>query len=72
MRLFKMLMNRRRKFKTWFNGKYIHGEYKISLFNIFSKYIMFDILNMNYYWSYHRGLGFDKIYNIEYLLKGGK
>ena len=72
MKLFKMLMNRKRKFKTWLDGEYVHGEYKISLFDIFSEYIMFDIFNMNYYWSYHKGLGFDKVYDIEYLLKGGK
>jgi len=67
-----MLMNRKRKFKTWLNDGYIYGEYKISLFDIFSEYIMFDILNMNYYWSYHKGLGFDKVYDLKYLLEGGK
>ena len=72
MKLFKMLMNRKRKFKTWLDGEYVHGEYKISLFDIFSEYIMFDIFNMKYYWSYQKGLGFDKVYDIEYLLKGGK
>ena len=71
MKLFKMLMNRKRKFKTWLDGEYIYGEYKVSVFDTVSKYIMWDILNMNYYLA-HKGLGFHKVYNLEYLLKVGK
>jgi len=69
MRLFKMLMNRRRKFKVWFDGEYIHDEYTISVFNTVSEYIMFHVLNMNYYWTYDDGMNFSKVYDIDYILK---
>jgi len=82
MRLFEMLMNRERKFKTWvsdddydgerikeyYDGYYIHGEYKISLFDIFSEYIMWDILNMDYYLTHNEGLSFRKVYRLSDLL----
>jgi hypothetical protein len=63
-----MLMNRQRKFKTWVDGEYIHGEYNVSVFDIVSEYIMFHVFNMNYYWSYAKGLGFMKVYDLEYLM----
>lgn len=69
MKLFKMLMNRRRKFKTWFDGEYIHDEYTISAFDTFSQYIMFDVLNMNYYWAYNSMLRFYKVSDLEYLME---
>ena len=69
MNLFKMLMNRKRKFKTWIDGEYYHGEYTISVFDTVSKYIMFHVLNMNYYWTYDDGMNFSKVYDIDYILK---
>ena len=69
MELFKMLMNRKRRFKTWIDGEYYHGEYIISVFDTVSKYIMFHVLSMNYYWSYDNGINFYKVYDIDYLMK---
>jgi hypothetical protein len=62
-------MNRKREFRTWFDGEYIYGEYKLSVLNIVSEYIMFHVLNMNYCWAYTRGFGFTKVYDIDYLMK---
>jgi len=69
MRLFKMIMNRRRKFKVWFDGEYINGSYKVPVLDIISRYIMIELLNMDYYWV--RGwssYGWSKIHTIESLL----
>ena len=66
-------MNRRRKFKTWLNlgegYKYYHDEYTISVFDTVSEYIMFHVLNMNYYWAYCSSLGFSKVYDLDYLMR---
>ena len=73
MKLFKMLMNRRRKFKTWLDlgkgAKYYHDEYTISVFDTVSEYIMFHVLNMNYCYSYCSNLGFSKVYDLDYLME---
>jgi len=69
MRLFKMIANRKRKFKTWIDGEYHYGEYTISMFDTISEYIMFHVLNMNYYWSYSRGMSFFKVYDLDYLME---
>jgi len=72
MRLFKMLMNRRRKFKTWLNlgegYKYYHDEYTISVFDTVSEYIMWHVLDMDYFWSYESSMKFYKVYTLESLL----
>ena len=68
MRLFKMLINRKRKFKTWIDDEYYHGEYNISIFDTVSEYIMFHVFSMNYYWSYDNGRNFYKVYDIDYLI----
>ena len=68
MNLFKMLLSREREFKTWVDGEYIYGKYNVSVFDTVSKYIMFHVFNMNYYWSYAKGLGFMKVYDLEYLM----
>ena len=69
MRLFKMIANRKRKFKTFVDGEYFYGEYTISIFDTISKYIMFHVLNMNYYWSYNRDMKFFKVYCLNYLME---
>jgi len=30
---------------------------------------MFHVLNMNYYWSYSRGMNFFKVYDLDYLME---
>ena len=41
----------------------------MSLFDTFSQYIMFDVLNMNYYWAYNSMLRFYKVSDLEYLME---
>ena len=55
-------------FKTWVQGEYIYGSYKESYFNIISRFIMSDILNMDYYWSYHKIIRFNKCWDLDFLL----
>ena len=57
-------------FRTWFQGEYIYDSYKISYFDILSKFIMWKILKMDYYWIYSKGLGFSKCWDLDILLKG--
>ena len=75
MRLFKMLKNRERKFKTWTNDGYINGSYKVPVLDIFIQYIMLHLLNMDYYWVFMRktwkenlSWGFYKVHTLESLL----
>jgi hypothetical protein len=66
------LMNRTRSYNTWVNDDIgrIEGEYKIPVFNVISEHIMFHWLDMNYYWSYSRGIGFIKLWDLDTLLDG--
>ena len=58
-------------FKTWVDGEYINGSYKESYFDIISEFVMFKILNMDYYWSYEgKTIGFTKVWSLDALLKG--
>ena len=68
MRLFKMLKNRKRKFKTWTRDGYINGSYKIPVIDIISQYIMLNLLNMDYYWVRGWGIGWSKIHTLESIL----
>tara|TARA_Y100001963_G_scaffold114893_1_gene159349 strand:+ start:1557 stop:1802 length:246 start_codon:yes stop_codon:yes gene_type:complete len=75
MRLFKMIANRERKFKTWTPNGYIRDSYKEPVLDILIKYIMLHLLNMDYYWMWMRGpwgkglrWGFYKIHTLESLL----
>jgi len=74
MRLFKMLNNRKRKFKTFLpmndspRGEYFYGEYTISVFDTVSEYIMWHVLDMDYFWSYESSMKFYKVYTLESLL----
>ena len=46
------------------------GEYKHSVFNVISEHVMCHWLDMNYYWSYSRGIGFIKLWDLDTLLDG--
>ena len=75
MRLFKMLKNRKKEYKTWTPSGYIEGSYSEPVLDILIRYIMLHLLNMDYYWIWMRGpwgegltWGFYKIHTIESLL----
>ena len=46
------------------------GTYKISVFNVISEHVMCHWLDMNYHWSYSRGIGFIKLWDLDTLLDG--
>ena len=70
--MLKKLMNRTRSYNTWVNDDIgrIKGEHKISVFNVISEHVMCHWLDMNYYWSYSRGIGFIKLWDLDTLLDG--
>lgn len=39
------------------------------IYEVLMQHIMMDWLNMDYYWVYHRPLGFMKIWDIDVLMK---
>ena len=78
MNLVHKLRNRRRPFKVYVgkgNGKktlgdedgYIYDEYNENIFDIICSHIMFK-LDLDYYWSYSRIMGWHKTWNIERIL----
>ena len=46
------------------------GTYKISVFNVISEHVMCHWLDMNYHWSYSRGIGFIKLWDLDTILDG--
>ena len=67
------MIRRNYHFKTYIgpnDDDYIHGTYKISYFNIISEFLMLKVLRMNYYWDYSKSLGFEKVWDIDYLMRG--
>ena len=63
------MLRKTHHFKTWLDGKYVHGSYKQSYFNIISEFIMWKILKMDYFWNYFKGTGFTKVWDLDVLLK---
>ena len=69
MNLIQKLKNRKKSFKVYTgdlfgdDDGYTHGEYKEGIFDIVCSHIMFKF-NLNYYWTYTRGIGWSKCFNF--------
>ena len=70
--MLKKLMNRTRRYSTWINDDIgrIKGEYKRSIFDVISEHVMCHWLGMSYHWSYSKGIGFLKLWDLDKLLDG--
>jgi len=73
MNLVHKLRNRTRPFRVYVGDSlgdedgYIYDEYNESVSSIICSHIMFK-LDLDYYWSYSRIMGWHKIWNIERVL----